>query len=849
MTVFLFMLTIAVIVLFVMNSRNQSGIISLKKEVILLKKTVKELKEELVQKLSRVDEPIQEQATVGEQEIVHSQTTVADQETVHSQTIVADHEIVHSQAIVQIHELVQDNGRTQAEKISEVEKKHAFSNFKFDTKSVFSIESILTKLGILLFLIGLGYLYKLAYDNGFITKGLSVVFGEIVGVGIIGLGYYVIGKQRAILGQVLFGGGIAALYIVTYVGYNSYDLYPGFFAFSFFSIITVIAFYIALSLDSKTMGVIGILGALLTPFFVDISYIGFFGMGIYLFILSVGAMVIYFFKRWRVLQLSTIIGVYFVTLILHSYGGFSDTESIQFSLLLLALFLVFNGLDYILYYLDFETIKSPIISVILFMAIPLITILHIVDLLDFTQVQWGVLFLIVALIYIGAYVLLYRKRGHMLVSDILIGYVGVFVFTAIVLSLGGDIRIIIVLLLSLMFFALNKKLPHFSIVLVAYCIYGIGFVWALIDFATNLIYFEGMSEIEFKWITVFVQICILLVLFGGVLFQKKRIRKIQGSLVLLLYGVPVILRAAFEIGEDFEPISVLLVTIALILWGLMILYERFKCISIITLITTSALPLLYQLGSVEEYFYNDEMPIYVLVIGVLYCINLFVIGLYMSRSLSKVLINIIRILAYSMLSINLCMYMYILTEQFIFGHVLVGLFIIGLLYFEKEPIDRIMRIYLLIMNIGFIVISYIYGMADSHSYEINYYIAVGDIVLLLIIARLVYELKIVSYAKFIIHIFIYMLLVYQNLYSIDKGIITLLWAAYGIIGLFITVYKKKREETYVSLGMILIVAVKFILVDLSSVEPVYKVITSMVFGIALLVLSYFIQPILSRKDE
>lgn len=844
MTVFLFILTVAVIVLFVMNSRNQSGIISLKKEVILLKKTIKSLRDDLAQKQSQAMESVEEDVSMQVTETTSVQESMSVEQPIPTQTAIyesiSEQDVESAVTVLDSTEYVKSNS----------DKKNAsLSKIKVDIKSLLSIESILTKLGILLFLIGLGYLYKLAYDNGFITKGLSVVFGEIVGIAIIGVGYYVSSKQRRILSQVLFGGGIATLYIVTYVGYNSYDLYPGFFAFSFFVIITVIAFYLALSLDSKTLGVIGILGALLTPFFVDINYIGFFGMGVYLVILSAGAMVIYFFKRWRVLQLSTIIGVYFVTFILHSFGEFSDAESIQFSVLLLVLFLLFNGLDYILYYLDFETIKSPIISVVLFMAIPLVSILHIVDLLDFTQEQWGVLFLCVALVYIVAYVLLYRKRGHLLVSDILISYVGIFVFTAVVLSLGGDVRIIIVLLLSLMFFALNKKMPHLSILFVAYSIYAIGFVWAITDFSLSLLNFEGGSVIRFDWITVLVQMCILAVLFGGVFFQRNYVRKIQGSLVLLLYGVPVMLRAAFEIGDRFEPIAVLLVTIAILLWGLMLLYERFKCISIISLITTSALPLLFQLASIEQYYYTNEMPIYVLIIGVLYCVNLFGIGIYMTRSLSKVLVNVIKILAYSMLCINIGMYFYVLTDEFVFGYVLIGLFIIGLLYYEKRSLDRIMSVYLSVMKIGFVAISYIYGIADSHVYAINYYVAAGDVVLLIVIAKLIYDLKIVNYVKLILHILIYMLLVYQNLYSIDKGIITLLWAAYGIIGLFLTVYKKKREETYVTLGMILFVAVKFILVDLSSVETVFKVITSMAFGIALLVLSYFIQPILLRKDE
>lgn len=863
MTVFIGFLSIAVIVLFIFNSRNQSGIVGLKKELIALKKQVWQMQDELFELQKMKAGPYKSnEAAKTTAETTAEPTSETSSET-YSETATdtiaeptfkvtsAATESVKIDAVQAVQEgrtigveaerPSQNIGYQRDEKASPSALENMMAKISVNTKSLFSVESIITKLGILLFLIGLGYLYKLAYDNGFITKGLSMVFGEILGVAILGLGYYVSSKNRSILSQVLFGGGIATLYIVTFVGYSSYDLYPGFFAFTFFCIITVIAFYIALSIDSKTMGIIGILGSLLTPFMVDIEYIGFFGMGVYLFVLSVGAMGIYLFKRWRVLQLATIIGVYFVTFILHGFGNFTDTEGIQFSVLLLLLFIVFIGLEYVLYYLSFETIKAPVITLLLFMAIPLISVLHIVDLLQFTSQQWGIFFLCIALMYIAAYVPLYRKRGHMPINDIIIGYVGVFVFSAVVLALDGDIRLIMVLLLSLMFFAVNRKMPYLIMRIIAYAIYGIGFMWCFVDFGDKLF---G----SFRWIDTFVQLSLLVILFVGVLFQKKWIRKVFGSLVLITYGLPVLLRAGFELGEKIEPIVVFLIIIGLYSWLLILLFEKLQCISIFSVITMSSLPLLLQIATVTEYTYG-EMPLYVFITGIAYCINLFILGLYTSDKLSPLVNYLIRVLSYSMLIINLLMYMYIITDRFIFGLVLSGAFIIGLLYFEKDSDDAFMPIYLLLLKIGFIAISFMYGVTDRHSLILNYPVLLGDIALLVLIVWILKELELVNFAKLLIHMLLFMIVAYQTFHWYDKGVVSLLWAAYGIIGLFVTVYRRQREETYVTLGMIIFVAVRFILIDLSSVETVFKVVTSMVFGIALLILSYFIQPIIAHKDN
>ncbi len=47
--------------------------------------------------------------------------------------------------------------------------------------------SVLSKMGIALVLIGIGFLFKWGYDQGFITEFITVIFGVIIGWGLLPL--------------------------------------------------------------------------------------------------------------------------------------------------------------------------------------------------------------------------------------------------------------------------------------------------------------------------------------------------------------------------------------------------------------------------------------------------------------------------------------------------------------------------------------------------------------------------------------------------------------------------------------------------------------------------------------
>ena len=122
------------------------------------------------------------------------------------------------------------------------------------------------KVGVLLSLIGLGFLLGVALEQGWITLTIEV---RHILVGLFGVLLLVLGwrlrHRNAIYGLSLQGGGIAVLYLTTYVAHAVYDLLPASVAAVSVIVITVGAGVLAVALDSRSLAVLGIIGGFLAP--------------------------------------------------------------------------------------------------------------------------------------------------------------------------------------------------------------------------------------------------------------------------------------------------------------------------------------------------------------------------------------------------------------------------------------------------------------------------------------------------------------------------------------------------------------------------------------------------------
>ena len=160
------------------------------------------------------------------------------------------------------------------------------------------------KIGVLLSLIGLGFLLGVALDQGWITLSIEVrhVLVAMFGVFMLAVGWRV-RRRNPIYGLSLQGGGIAVLYLTTYVAHAVYDLLPASASAAAVVMITVGAGALAVLEDARSLAVLGIIGGFLAPIlaYSDASdHVLVFG---FYLILSAAVVAVARFKTWPELNL------------------------------------------------------------------------------------------------------------------------------------------------------------------------------------------------------------------------------------------------------------------------------------------------------------------------------------------------------------------------------------------------------------------------------------------------------------------------------------------------------------------------------------------------------------------
>lgn len=714
-------------------------------------------------------------------------------------------------------------------------------------KDIFSVESIITKLGISLLLIGVGFIFKLAYDNGLITEELALSIGALIGFILIYIAYRVRKKERKVLSQVLAGGGIATLYITTFAAYQGYGIIPIVMAFIFMTVITAAAFVIAMTTNSVAMAIIAMLGGLLTPFIIKLDSIGLVGVGIYIYMIALASVLIYVFKRWRSLLLCNIIGTFFVTTWLMESGNLSTQSEFKLVILLVLLWLSYNGMEYGLYIRGKESSKFPQISYILFASVPMITLLQVSRLLDLSDEGWTLIFAVIALIYMGLTALIYEKRGETFVSTLTLSFTGFFMIYAIILYFGGGVQVLAIMSVSLMYYLIANRFTYKVSRILGHVAMGLGSMIAFSDLVTDAM---DAQHILFDFI---VRVIILLFIIAGALLNKK-----LAKTIIAIYGFEVFALLLLNIKlsewfEELELIAVMIVIHGLYTLGLYLISKKTKLLPKMSVFVVALLPYFIRLTMTIVIYYSWEINGYVTGAFVFYSIIIYVLAHLLFAKENLFYLISLKLLSYNMVWLILLSDMAVLSDRFVVGIILSGALVYVIQYVEPHTEHKVVIVYRDILTMLTIVMSLFYAsMAEdiSKASLLSIVIHIGLLILIYGLLRLLkqYMNMLVMY---MIHIGLYMVVTYKLFINFDigNGTITLLWAGYAIILLTFSVIKSYKSIITLALVMIIVVASKFIIVDLSTVSILWKIIVSMVFGSALLALSYFLQPILSKESS
>jgi uncharacterized membrane protein len=163
-------------------------------------------------------------------------------------------------------------------------------------------ENLVSKIGIAILVLAIGFFVKYAIDNDWIGPVARVGVGVLCGGILIGIAHWLRNQYKA-FSSVLVGGGLAVLYFTIALAYHQYQLFGQATAFVIMLVITAFSVLLSLLYDRQELAIIALAGGFFTPFLVSSGSGDYVVLFSYLLILNGGLLVIAYNKAWRLLNI------------------------------------------------------------------------------------------------------------------------------------------------------------------------------------------------------------------------------------------------------------------------------------------------------------------------------------------------------------------------------------------------------------------------------------------------------------------------------------------------------------------------------------------------------------------
>ena len=162
-------------------------------------------------------------------------------------------------------------------------------------------ENLVSKIGIAILVLAIGFFVKYAIDNNWIGPVGRVGVGLLCGGILIGVAHWLKDSYKA-FSSVLVGGGLAVFYFTIALAYHQYALFGQTTAFIIMLLITAFSVLLSLLYDRQELAIIALVGGFVTPFLVSNGSGNYRVLFSYLLILNTGLLAIAYNKAWRLLN-------------------------------------------------------------------------------------------------------------------------------------------------------------------------------------------------------------------------------------------------------------------------------------------------------------------------------------------------------------------------------------------------------------------------------------------------------------------------------------------------------------------------------------------------------------------
>lgn len=205
----------------------------------------------------------------------------------------------------------------------------------------------LIRVGVLIFLIGVGFFLKYSITKGWIGPMMRVALATATGAGLVAWGTRLFPGRYRVLGQGLAGAGFATLYFSFFTAHQpGYDIVGPTVAFVLMTLVTLTAALVAIRYHTLLVAVLGLIGGYGTPLLIRTgteSVVLLFG---YLLLLGLGMFAVAAKKEWRLLHYLGF-GATVVLVGMTCDRSFTPERFWQFMPFLLAFFALFSSTAFV----------------------------------------------------------------------------------------------------------------------------------------------------------------------------------------------------------------------------------------------------------------------------------------------------------------------------------------------------------------------------------------------------------------------------------------------------------------------------------------------------------------------
>lgn len=189
-------------------------------------------------------------------------------------------------------------------------------------------ENLFGKIGILIFIIGIGFFVKYAIDQNWINETARTLMGYAVGAGMLVLAER-LHKRYHTFSSLLAGGAFGIYYLITAIAFHYYALFSHTIAFVILCVTTIFISAVSVLYDRKELAVTALVGGFIAPFIISTDSSSIISLQIYITILNIGMFCLAMYKKWAILPMVSFAFTYIILWGTTALGSFSDSEAVS----------------------------------------------------------------------------------------------------------------------------------------------------------------------------------------------------------------------------------------------------------------------------------------------------------------------------------------------------------------------------------------------------------------------------------------------------------------------------------------------------------------------------------------